>query len=99
RRHTSYWRDWSSDVCSSDLLSTLRATPHDVSRKTEGQDGVAVSFLVGLFHSLQHAGLTRRSLVNAVTGEVPQGDIRPLSTSPVTRLTGHRLSVTISISS
>src|SRR3712207_5173547 len=21
RRHTSYWRDWSSDVCSSDLLS------------------------------------------------------------------------------
>src|SRR6185295_9292787 len=87
RRHTSYWRDWSSDVCSSDLLSTLRATPHDVSRKTEGQDGVAVSFLVGLFHSLQHAGLTRRSLVNAVTGEVPQGDIRPISTSPVMRQT------------
>src|SRR5882757_7228831 len=22
RRHTRYWRDWSSDVCSSDLLST-----------------------------------------------------------------------------
>src|SRR3712207_8280743 len=21
RRHTRYWRDWSSDVCSSDLLS------------------------------------------------------------------------------
>ena len=21
RRHTSYWRDWSSDVCSSDLFS------------------------------------------------------------------------------
>ena len=31
-------------------------------RKTRGQDGVAFSFLVGLFHSLQHAGLTRRSL-------------------------------------
>jgi len=42
-------------------LSTLRASSHDASRKTEGQDGVAVSFLVGLFHSLQHAGLTRRS--------------------------------------
>src|SRR5215469_16789285 len=42
-------------------LSTLRATPRDAIRKTEGQDGVAVSFLVGLFHSLQHAGLTRRS--------------------------------------
>src|SRR3712207_6996569 len=23
RRHTRYWRDWSSDVCSSDLLSPL----------------------------------------------------------------------------
>src|SRR3712207_9110513 len=27
RRHTRYWRDWSSDVCSSDLLG-------------DGQDGV-----------------------------------------------------------
>src|SRR3712207_6935232 len=24
RRHTIYWRDWSSGVCSSDLLGTLR---------------------------------------------------------------------------
>src|SRR5947209_19365302 len=24
RRHTRYWRDWSSDVCSSDLMSTGR---------------------------------------------------------------------------
>jgi hypothetical protein len=40
-------------------------TPRDVICKTEGQDGVAVSFLVGLFHSLQHAGLSRRTLVNA----------------------------------
>src|SRR5581483_12355208 len=28
RRHTRYWRDWSSDVCSSDL----RAAPHRHSR-------------------------------------------------------------------
>jgi hypothetical protein len=46
-------------------LSTLQMTPRDVTRKTEGQDGVAVSFLVGLFHSLQHAGLSRRTLINA----------------------------------
>src|SRR6202790_3183028 len=38
-------------------LSTLQPTSHDATCKTEGQDGVAVSFLVGLFHSLQHAGL------------------------------------------
>src|SRR3712207_8987569 len=25
RRHTRYWRDWSSDVCSSDLRRLLRA--------------------------------------------------------------------------
>src|SRR5438445_11620773 len=25
RRHTRYWRDWSSDVCSSDLISSCRA--------------------------------------------------------------------------
>src|ERR1035437_4753039 len=27
RRHTRYWRDWSSDVCSSDLRSSGRANP------------------------------------------------------------------------
>src|SRR3712207_7344477 len=25
RRHTRYWRDWSSDVCSSDLAAALTA--------------------------------------------------------------------------
>ena len=42
-------------------LSTLRQTPRDVRRKTRGQDGFALSFPVGLFHSLQHAGLARRT--------------------------------------
>src|SRR3712207_6912865 len=26
RRHARYWRDWSSDVCSSDLRSSLKPT-------------------------------------------------------------------------
>jgi len=43
-----------------------RPRSRDVTCKTEGQDGVAVSLLVGLFHSLQHAGLTPRTLINAV---------------------------------
>src|SRR3712207_9404692 len=32
RRHTIYWRDWSSDVCSSDLVeqAALPADPHPV---------------------------------------------------------------------
>jgi hypothetical protein len=37
------------------------SSSRDASRKTRGQDGVAFSFLVGLFHSLQHAGLSRRT--------------------------------------
>jgi hypothetical protein len=44
-------------------LSTLRPAPRAASRKTQGQDGVAFSFLVGLFHSQQHAGLSRRTPV------------------------------------
>src|SRR5476651_1214904 len=27
RRHTRYWRDWSSDVCSSDLTDDLKTQP------------------------------------------------------------------------
>src|SRR5438445_1590998 len=27
RRHTRYWRDWSSDVCSSDLLQDIQKLP------------------------------------------------------------------------
>jgi hypothetical protein len=44
-------------------LSPLQATPRDVACKTEGQD-------VGLSHSLQHAGLSRRTLANALTVHV-----------------------------
>src|SRR3712207_7437354 len=29
RRHTRYWRDWSSDVCSSDLPSNLLQAQRD----------------------------------------------------------------------
>ena len=42
-------------------LSTLRVTPHDITRKTRGQDGFATSFPAGDLHPLQHAGLARRS--------------------------------------
>src|SRR3712207_7497748 len=30
RRHTRYWRDWSSDVCSSDLAARVLVTRHRV---------------------------------------------------------------------
>jgi hypothetical protein len=40
-------------------LSTLRSPPHSDARKTRGQDGSLL--LVRLFHSLLHAGLSRRT--------------------------------------
>src|SRR3712207_9086512 len=58
RRHTRYWRDWSSDVCSSDLLGgdvlpvaaaaapgpAVRAGPrHPVGRGLEHLDGVGAA--------------------------------------------------------
>src|SRR3712207_6920456 len=47
RRHTRYWRDWSSDVCSSDLV------PPEFSLTTESIDDqrhvVAVSGEIDLF--------------------------------------------------
>jgi len=42
-------------------LSTLQLTPRGVTRKTQGQDGVAFSFPVGILPPLQHAGLARRT--------------------------------------
>src|SRR6266536_5760507 len=33
RRHTRSTRDWSSDVCSSDLLRSLEATPNNLPRQ------------------------------------------------------------------
>ena len=43
-----------------ELGLTLRSTPHGALRKTRGRV-VRYSFLVGLFHSLLHAGLARRT--------------------------------------
>src|SRR3712207_8570350 len=40
RRHTRYWRDWSSDVCSSDLAVSYVAAPLEM----PGGRGVVVAF-------------------------------------------------------
>src|SRR3712207_8365708 len=50
RRHTRYWRDWSSDVCSSDLAELEKLTPEWVASWTELSlpcDGLNPVFLVG----------------------------------------------------
>src|SRR3712207_6915103 len=43
RRHTRYWRDWSSDVCSSDLVGNLEFSQ---ARYTVAERGGAVTVIV-----------------------------------------------------
>src|SRR5258707_13947171 len=47
RRHTRYWRDWSSDVCSSDLTCVLK-----ISRQPLGREENVVAVLC---HGFLHA--------------------------------------------
>src|SRR6476620_2158373 len=44
RRHTRYWRDWSSDVCSSDLAATATAS---AGRRWWREDALRRGFGVG----------------------------------------------------
>src|SRR3712207_6448075 len=50
RRHTRYWRDWSSDVCSSDLgsLATLDPNSRSGRRLMEAGNYLAVIKVVGV---------------------------------------------------
>src|SRR3712207_8927976 len=41
RRHTRYWRDWSSDVCSSDLAAHGHRRPRHLILLEAGKDSVA----------------------------------------------------------
>src|SRR5947209_19766859 len=52
RRHTRYWRDWSSDVCSSDLLQTFPA----FCRKREADNAP----IIGVIDSFYKTGLRER---------------------------------------
>src|SRR5207245_4369574 len=42
RRHTRCYRDWSSDVCSSDLKAKLRPSGHDISTKFSTDNGASI---------------------------------------------------------
>src|SRR5882757_1631312 len=57
RRHTRYWRDWSSDVCSSDLLPPIfwSEFPEDIlafsgATRGNGVGARACSIIFGTFH-------------------------------------------------
>src|SRR5579871_2673166 len=71
-------------------LFTLREPPRDDPRKTRGQDGIAISFPVRLFHSLLHAGLSRRTTtlhkkIRAHACRPAPNWVRSFQTSPQTQ--------------
>src|SRR5215203_4549385 len=67
RRHTRYWRDWSSDVCSSDLGGARRILDRDPARavaaaeliERTGREALAeMRRLLGVLHPGEHAEYT-----------------------------------------
>src|SRR5690606_6072225 len=47
RRHTRFSRDWSSDVCSSDLLNSLQAQINNLPIPQDGEDGATPTIQIG----------------------------------------------------
>src|SRR5215203_5828850 len=72
RLHTRYWRDWSSDVCSSDLLSPLARV------LTHPDDVVAFDHLRGLTTAVLHNPGRLRYRGAVLTGGGPVTDLGPL---------------------
>src|SRR3712207_7480490 len=64
RRHTRYWRDWSSDVCSSDLMATS-IPPHN-----------AAELCDAALYLISHPKATSDQLMTFVPGpDLPTGGI------------------------
>src|SRR3712207_5565159 len=64
RRHTRYWRDWSSDVCSSDLcFETSRPTTHsDPTYEVDGITHYCVANMPGAVPITSTRALTNATL-------------------------------------
>src|SRR5260370_29724044 len=60
RRHTRFKCDWSSDVCSSDLVRTLGETRH--------RSSVVPNFIGELTHASIHPGVSRQKLASGQGG-------------------------------
>src|SRR3712207_7693608 len=63
RRHTRYWRDWSSDVCSSDLRDPLEGQDEQVEDRREQHGERAGHDDVGLEEDAAGARLLRVDLL------------------------------------
>src|ERR1035437_2045386 len=81
RRHTRYWRDWSSDVCSSDLVAMVRtwAAPTEMSLTWRSKLALLVSLGPTPTRGAPGAGWARGALFLApealLAPEAPLGPI------------------------
>src|SRR3712207_7135719 len=88
RRHTRYWRDWSSDVCSSDLLVTRdKKQAFEMSNYIRDKGGIPVELPLITIEE-QEANIASLSKYSAILFNSPNGvnaffrhikDIRSLS--------------------
>src|SRR5215203_2874274 len=75
RRHTRYWRDWSSDVCSSDLLAVAACPRREALRpEVERLEQVGLAGAVRA-HREHDAGLELQ-VERGVRADVPKRDLR-----------------------
>src|SRR3712207_8580927 len=56
RRHTRYWRDWSSDVCSSDLICSMYNKGKLCSRHSIKQEELKKTVLETIRHYINSLG-------------------------------------------
>src|SRR3712207_8653578 len=68
RRHTRYWRDWSSDVCSSDLAAAKRGwtvdtvTSHQAALDAVAADPAAVAAVGGYESDISAQAMQTKTL-------------------------------------
>src|SRR6266496_5653234 len=67
RRHTRSLRDWSSDVCSSDLPGTI-GTNHSMPRLTKGQG--AIIGVGAMEYPAQYQGTSEKTLTDLAVSKI-----------------------------
>src|SRR5215217_2056317 len=74
RRHTRYWRDWSSDVCSSDLVAHVRDGAFDLLLPADAESNVTAGLDLPRVEALKvaHHGSADEGLPALLERTAPQ---------------------------
>src|SRR3712207_7411401 len=82
RRHTRYWRDWSSDVCSSDLEAMKLILVHEGFEIREAPDGATAVTMVKaqrpdlMFLDLNIPGMSGVDVLTEIKSDPSTQDVR-----------------------